>query len=60
MVDGGHVPHDVFVERFRGAVDLFAHDARADDLPKIIARFHRVERDYLGVDETEIELPSWI
>jgi hypothetical protein len=60
MVDGGHVPHDVFVERFRGAVDMFAHDARADDLPKIVERFHRVERDYLGVDETEIELPSWI
>ncbi|HEY1551709.1 MAG TPA: hypothetical protein VGG28_27970 [Kofleriaceae bacterium] len=30
------------------------------DLPKYVANLHRVERDMLGVDETEIELPSWI
>jgi hypothetical protein len=36
------------------------HDARADHLPRYIANLHRVERDLLGKDETEIELPDWV
>jgi hypothetical protein len=60
MVDAGVVPHARLIERFRSAVDLFSHDARASDLPKYIAALHRAERDYFGVPETEIELPEWI
>jgi hypothetical protein len=60
MVTRRKVPHAALVERFRRAVDYFAYDARADDLPKIVANLHRVERDIFGVDESEVELPSWI
>jgi hypothetical protein len=54
------VPHDELIARFRSAVDIFSYDARADDLPKYVEHLHRVERDMLDVDETEIELPPWI
>jgi hypothetical protein len=60
MIERGLVPHERLVERFRSAVDIFIGDARADELPKYIANFHRVERDMLLEPETEIELPSWI
>jgi hypothetical protein len=60
MIDLGLVPHARFVERFSAAVDEFSGDARADDLPTYVRHFHRVERDMFGVDETEIELPSWV
>lgn len=39
---------------------LIGYDARADDVPTYCANLNRVERDFLAVDETEIELPSWI
>lgn len=60
MVDLGLVPHERLLDRFRAAVDEFSGDARASELPKYIANLHRVERDMLGVPETEIELPRWI
>jgi Nucleotidyltransferase of unknown function (DUF6036) len=60
MIEQGRVPHDRLVERFRGAVDVFAYDARADDLPGYVDNLHRIERDLLGVDETDIELPRWV
>jgi hypothetical protein len=60
MVQRGLVPRDVFVTRFRSAVDERSADARAEDLPKIVENFHSVERDMLGVSETDIELPPWI
>lgn len=60
MIDLDLVPHDALVERFRSAVDYFSGDARASDLPKYVANLNRVERDILGVGESEIELPSWI
>lgn len=60
MIQRGLVPHDRLIDRFREAVDVFIYDARGADLPKYIANLHRVERDMLGVPETEIELPSWI
>ena len=37
-----------------------ACDARGSKLPEIVENLHRVERDMIGVEETEIELPSWI
>jgi hypothetical protein len=60
MIDRELVPHDRLLDRFRAAVDEFSCDARAPDLPGYIANLHRVERDMLGVPETEIDLPSWI
>ncbi len=60
MADQELVPHATLVRRFREAVDFFSTDARASDLPKYVNNLHRVERDLLGVTETEIELPSWI
>jgi len=60
MIDLGLVSHDRLIERFRAAVDEFSGDARAEDLPRYVAHLHRVERDMLGVAESEIELPSWI
>lgn len=60
MIERELVPHERLIERFREAVDECKHDARADDLPKYVANLHTVERDMLLVDETEIELPSWI
>jgi hypothetical protein len=60
MVKRGLVPHARFVSRFRDAVDERSTDARADQLPTYVERFHTVERDMIGVDETPIHLPSWI
>jgi hypothetical protein len=60
MIELGRVPHERLVERFRAAVDVFAYDARGADLPRFVQNLHRIERDMLGVEETEIELPSWI
>ncbi|MFO0760134.1 MAG: DUF6036 family nucleotidyltransferase [Byssovorax sp.] len=60
MIDRDQVPHDRLVERFRSAVDVFSGDARAEDLPRYVRNLHRIERDMLGVGESEIELPGWI
>jgi hypothetical protein len=60
MIDLGLVPHARLIERFRAAVDEFMGDAREQDLPRYVANLHRVERDMLGVAESEIELPSWL
>lgn len=60
MVQRDLVPAAQLVGRFRAAMDFLLGDAREADLPEIIANLHRVERDMLGVDETDIELPSWI
>ena len=60
MVDQGLVPHGLLLDRFRSAMDAFSLDARAAELPIYLANLHLVERDFLGTDETEIELPSYI
>lgn len=60
MVGESAVPHQVLLARFRAAVDYWSGEARAEDLPKLVANLHQVERDIFGVDETEIELPSWV
>ena len=59
MIDLELVSHSVLVERFLSAVDVFACDARAADLPRYVENLHEVERDMFGVDETIIELPDW-
>lgn len=60
MVDRGLVPHETLIKRFLAAVDCFTLDSRAEDLPKCVKNLNRVERDFLGVDETDIELPAWL
>lgn len=50
----------LLVDRFRAAMDFLLGDAREEDLPKYVRNLHRVERDLLGVEETEIELPGRI
>lgn len=60
MVTRGQVGHTRMIERFRSAVSRVWHDARADDLPRIVGALHRVERDLFGVAETSVDLPPWI
>ena len=60
MIDRGRVTHAAVLERFRAAVDRFAYDARADDLPRYIANLHRIERDLFAAAPSAIDLPSWI
>jgi hypothetical protein len=52
--------HKRLVERFEAAVDFHSTSAYAEDFPKAIANLNRVERDYLGVPESAIELPDWM
>jgi hypothetical protein len=60
MIELDLVPHDRLVERFESAVDWFSSDARADDLPGYVANLNVVETEYLLVEPTDIELPSWV
>ncbi len=54
------VDPDRFVARFRSAVATWAMVSRADDLPRIVRNFHRVQRDELFVDASPVELPGWV
>jgi Nucleotidyltransferase of unknown function (DUF6036) len=60
MIQRGMLSHEALLRRFRSAVDHFRCDARAEDLPRYVQHLHRVERDMLDAEETEIDLPSWI
>lgn len=60
MVQRGVVSHARLYERFVGAVYERSMDARADQLPDYVDRFHSVERDMYGTEELEIERPSCI
>ena len=60
MIERDLVVHEELIERFRSAVDSYLLDARTEDLPRYVNNLHRVERDDFGVDETEIERPSWL
>ncbi len=60
MVQLGLVAHATFLARFRSAAEILSMDARAAELPDVIANLHQVETDMIGADPTEIELPSWI
>ena len=61
MIVRGRITHEQFQSRFRSAVDRFADSASgAAKLPKIVENFNQIERDYFGVEETEIELPPWV
>lgn len=60
MIERGLVPHGRLVERFVAAVESFEGDARAEDLPAYVENLHEIERDALGVEETDVELPGWV
>lgn len=60
MIELNLISHQVLLHRFQSAVDAFSTDARAEDLPKYVQNLNEVERDLLGMPESEIELPSWI
>jgi hypothetical protein len=60
MESRGCIDHDVLIERFHSAVERVWHDARADDLPRIIRGLHWIERDLLCVPETYIDFPPWV
>ena len=59
MVERDLVPHQRLIARFKAAVEAYEMDARIEELPKYIENLHRVERDMLGVSETDIDLPGW-
>jgi len=48
------------LERFLLAKERWLLDARASELPSYVKNLHRVQRDFLGVAETKIELPGWL
>jgi hypothetical protein len=54
------IDHAEFVDRFRLALDHWLMDARAEEFPRYVENFHTVEREHFGVEESEIDLPSWI
>lgn len=60
MVERGLVNPDRLIARFRSAAERWHFDARGEDLPRIVANLHRVQRDELGVEESEIDLPDWL
>lgn len=49
-----------FAQRFGSAVSRWWHDARADELPRIVRNFHQVQRDELFVWPSRVELPPWV
>ena len=60
MAEMGLIKHGILIDRFRKAVDGYEMDARAEDLPKYIRNLNTVERDFLRVPETKIDLPGWL
>ena len=60
MIDLDLVPHDKLVERFRMAMTHWETDARAEDFPKYIENLNTVERDFFGVEESQLDLPCWM
>ena len=59
MANLGVVDPVVVLERFKIALDANSMSAVADDYPKIVENFHAVQRDWLYVDESDIDLPRW-
>lgn len=54
MIDLGRVPHERLVERFLSAIGELRYDARAEDLPICVKRFHEIERELFGVEPTDL------
>lgn len=58
MIRRDMVSHTEVLARFREALSAFQMDARASDFPMYLRNLHRVERDYFGTTESEIDLPE--
>jgi hypothetical protein len=58
MVDRGLLNHPLLIQRFSAAADWFSIDARATEVPKYLKRLHTVERDFLALPPSQIELPA--
>ena len=59
MIDRDLVDHTHLVERFLSAAEVFSMGAGAHRLTGYSQNLNWVEREYLGVPETEYELPPW-
>jgi len=60
MVKRGHVEPDKLLERFLLAKERWLNDSRASGLKNYIDNLHEVQRELLGVPETQIDLPGWL
>jgi len=60
MAERGLLQPAALAARFQAAADAFSIDARAEDLPKYVRNLHSVERDFLGVPESDIRLADWL
>lgn len=56
MVQLQKLDHDQFLNRFLSAIDHCRGQAFADDYPRIVERFHQVERDIFLMPETPVDL----
>lgn len=59
MVDLELIDHVVLIERFLSAAEVFCMDSRACNIPVYAKNLNWIEREYLGVAETDYELPPW-
>lgn len=59
MIHRGLIPHAQFVSQFRQVLESLRLDARSADIPRLIANFNTVERDFFLEAETVIEIPEW-
>jgi hypothetical protein len=60
MAKLGAIDHTRLIAGFRSAMERWELGSHADELPGYIENLHVVERDFLFVKETEIELPNWL
>jgi hypothetical protein len=59
MINLGRVEHEVLLDRFLSAMEIYSLDARADeDLPRCVRNFHQIERDFFLMDETPFDLSA--
>jgi len=60
VVELGLIDPHKLLERFLLAKEQFLMDSRANQLKSIVENLNRVQRDFLFVEETPVELPDWI
>jgi hypothetical protein len=59
MIQRDLLAHDEDVSCFNEAID-FKMDLTLDEFARCLTNLNTVERDMFGVEETEIEEPSWV
>jgi len=59
MIERDLIAHDEVVSCFNEAID-FKMDLTSDEFARCLTNLNTVERDMFGVEETEIEEPSWV